>query len=163
LTYSPFNKARSLEKLNDSDDWVSEDLGNLQERFPVSVFSQKQIDDLALDTQSLLAIIDQSPNVKKDEWNEQWSNAKSKYIQLKERGRELTRHVSNESQLRVKLSDITNDLLQYEKKGHGDILSKYQRRTMQKDVCSLNTTIDDFAKSLDTLISSINANQELKA
>ena len=155
LSYLHSNATRDLEKLNDSGDWRSQDIGNLQERFPVSVFSQKQIDDLAIDPQALLAIIDQSPNVKKDEWDEQWSNAKSKYIQLKERERELLRQVSNEPQLRVKLSDITNDLSQYDNKGHGDILSNYQRRTMQKNACPLNTTIIEFTEKLETLMSSI--------
>jgi ABC-type lipoprotein export system ATPase subunit/histidinol phosphatase-like PHP family hydrolase len=113
--------------------WQAIEAGDLRERFPLSIFSQKQINELALNPRGLLEIVDRSPEVDRAEWKSRWESVKSHFLQLRERRRELLRQLTGEQQIRVKLGDLENDLKQYEEKGHGVILKQYQKRNQQKN------------------------------
>lgn len=107
--------------------------GDIRERFPISIYSQKQINALATDPKGILEIVDRSPEVNHTEWKTRWESAKSQFLQLRERQRELSRQLSEEAQTRAKLQDINNDLREYEEKGHGEILRQYQKRSRQRN------------------------------
>jgi ABC-type lipoprotein export system ATPase subunit/histidinol phosphatase-like PHP family hydrolase len=144
-----------LEEKDTNGDWIPKEQGNLQERFPVSVFSQKQIEELASNPRGLLKLIDQSFAVNRNEWNSKWENTKSSFLQLREKQRDLSRRLSDESQIRVKLADIENDLKQYEEKGHGDILKNYQKRILQKNVLPTDDVFDTAFTNIRGLVSTI--------
>nr|VFJ92060.1 MAG: hypothetical protein BECKLFY1418B_GA0070995_10314 [Candidatus Kentron sp. LFY] len=62
----------------------------------------------------------------------EWVDAlRRKNQEIRERG--LSRQLGEEARLRTRLRDVENDLRQYEEKGHGDILKRYQRRSQQKN------------------------------
>lgn len=119
-----------LEEKTDND-WQAIDAGNLRERFPISIFSQKQIDELASNPRGLLEVIDRSPAVNREEWLSRWDTVKSQFLELRERKRGLLRQLENEHHIRSKLSDVENDLKEYENKGHGEVLKQYQKRSQQ--------------------------------
>ncbi|MDR1020765.1 MAG: AAA family ATPase [Synergistaceae bacterium] len=135
--------------------WVPVEAGNVRERFPVSIFSQKQIEELASDPHGLLDIIDRTPEINRAEWQTRWDNAASQFFQLKERERDLSRRLAEEQQIRVKLADVEKDLKQYEEKGHGAILKNYQKRTQQwnglprkEDFDTISRQISDMTPAL---------------
>lgn len=131
--------------------------GNIEERFPISIFSQKQINELASNPRGLLEIIDRSPEVNRSEWQDRWNNAKSRFLQLRERERELVFQLNGEQQLRTKLRDIENDLRQYEERGHAEILKQYQKCYQQLNALPNDQIFDNLSSSIRTLA----ANSEL--
>jgi len=133
--------------------WRPTEAGNIQERFPVSVFSQKQIEELASNPGRLLNLIDKTPAVNRQKWSEKWENVKSEYMQLNEKKRNLLRKISNESQIKIRLADLENNLEQYEQKGHGGILKNYHNRILQQNALPADDIFNNFAKNITELAS----------
>lgn len=127
--------------------------GDLKDRFPISIFSQKQINELASNPRGLLEVVDRSPEVDRAEWKSRWESVKSQFLQLRERRRELLRQLSGEPQLRAKLRDVDNDLKQYEEKGHGEVLKQYQKRSQQKNGLPGDQIFDDLSAGIRELSS----------
>jgi len=130
------------------DGWGEIEAGNHKERFPISIFSQKQINELASNPRGLLEVVDRTPDVNRHEWKSRWDSVKSEFLQLRERRRELQRQLSEEPSLRTKLSDVENDLKQYEEHGHGEILKQYQKRSQQKNSLPDNKLFDDLSAKI---------------
>ncbi len=139
------------EKTNDA--WQASEVGDLKERFPISIFSQKQINELASNPRGLLAVIDRSPEVDRVEWKSRWESVKSRFLQLNERRRELLRQLDAEQHTYAKLRDVENDLKQYEKKGHGEVLKQYQKRSQQKNGLPDDRIFDDLSSGIRALAS----------
>jgi len=133
--------------------WQETEAGDLKERFPVSIFSQKQINELASNPRGLLEVVDRSPEVDRAEWKSRWESAKSQFLQLRERKRALLRQLAGEQQIRAKLGDVENDLKQYEEKGHGEVLKQYQKRSQQKNSLPDDRIFDDLASGIRELAS----------
>ncbi|MDR0644764.1 MAG: AAA family ATPase [Treponema sp.] len=135
-----------------NDAWVPVEAGDIQERFPVSIYSQKQIEELASNSRGLLEIIDRTPEVNRSEWQMRWDNTASQYFQLKERERDLSHRLAGESHLRVSLADVEKDLKQYEEKGHGEILKNYQKRTQQWNALPREEDFDEIEQQISGII-----------
>jgi predicted ATPase/histidinol phosphatase-like PHP family hydrolase len=134
--------------------WQEVESGDLQERFPLSIYSQKQINELASNPKGLLDIIDRSPEVGRREWDSRWESMKSRFLQLRERKRQLLRQLSDEPNLRTKFRDVSNDLQQYEQKGHGEVLRQYQQRSSQLNGIPHNRIFDELARGIQELAES---------
>jgi len=141
-----------LEEQSDSG-WQEIEEGDLKGRFPISIFSQKQINELALNPRGLLEVVDRAPEVDRAEWRDRWESVKSQFLQLRERRRELLRQLSGEQQIRAKLRDVENDLRQYEEKGHGEVLKQYQKRSQQKNGLSDDQVFDELSAGIRELAS----------
>lgn len=128
--------------------WEIIEAGNLKERFPISIFSQKQINELASNPRGLLEVVDRTPDVNRHEWKSRWESVKSEFLQLRERRRELLRQLSEEQSIRTKLNDVENDLKQYEEHGHGEILKQYQTRSQQKNSLPDNQLFDNLSSKI---------------
>lgn len=133
--------------------WQEIEAGDLKGRFPISIFSQKQIDELASNPRGLLEVVDRSPEVDQAEWKSRWESSKSQFLQLREHRRELLRQLAGEQQIRAKLADVENDLKQYEEKGHGEVLKQYQKRSQQKNGLPDDQVFDDLASGIRELAS----------
>jgi len=125
--------------------------GDIQERFPLDIYSQKQIYTLASDPKGLLAIIDRSPEVNRSEWQARWDTKESEYLQKREQHRGLLIQIANEASVNAQLIDVKNDLKQYEEKGHRQKLSEYQYRTRQSQSIPLDDHFNDLASRLREL------------
>ncbi len=135
--------------------WQEVDTGDLEERFPVAIFSQKQINELASNPRGLLDVIDRSARVNRAEWKSRWESTKSQFLQLRERRRELFRQLAGEQQFRTKLGDVENDLKQYEEQGHGKVLKQYQRRSQQRSGLPDSQIFDDISSRIRELSSNV--------
>ncbi|MFA5904671.1 MAG: AAA family ATPase [Desulfobacula sp.] len=133
--------------------WQEIEAGDLKDRFPISIFSQKQINELASNPRGLLEVVDRSPEVDRAQWKSRWESVKSKFLQLREHRRELLRQLSGEPQLRAKLQDVENDLKQYEEKGHGEVLKQYQKRSQQKNGLPSDQIFDGLSAGIRELAS----------
>ena len=141
-----------LEEQNNSD-WQVVEPGDIRGRFPISIFSQKQINELASNPRGLLEVIDRSPEVDRAEWNSRWEGVKSQFLQLRERRRGLLLQLAGEQEIRARLRDLENDLKQYEEKGHGEVLKHYQKRNQQKYGLADPEVFDNLSSGIRKLIS----------
>jgi len=119
-----------LEELRDGQ-WSISDSKYDSDRFPVSIYSQKQINEISKNPTALLHVIDRSNEVNKEEWDTIWNESQNEFMQLRLQVRILRQQISSEETVKAKLKDVTNDLKRYEEQGHGDILKKYQYRNQQ--------------------------------
>ncbi|MBU1698497.1 MAG: AAA family ATPase, partial [Proteobacteria bacterium] len=147
-----FDGQGSILEAEENKTWKEVEAGDLKERFPISIYSQKQINELSSNPRGLLEVVDRSPEVDRAEWKSRWEGVKSQFLQLREQHRELLRQLSSEQQIRAKLQDVENDLKLYEEKGHGEILKLYQKLSQQKNSLPKNQVFDDLSAGIRDLV-----------
>ena len=106
--------------------------GEVALRFPVRLYSQKQIFYLAKTPLALLRIIDEAPDVDRHRWNTRWKEEESRFLSLRSKAREIEAGVAQEPRLRGELDDVRRKLAIFEDAGHTDVLQSFQRRRRQQ-------------------------------
>jgi len=94
-------------------------------RFPLSIYSQKQVLEMSRGSAGLMEIIDREQNVASLE--EQLKQAVATYSATRAKIRELTTTLANEAQDTASLKDIVSEL----EKIQSDAVKEYQRRQAQ--------------------------------
>lgn len=127
-----WNPAGDLEPIQRevNGQWINAE-GDIQHRFPVRIYSQKQVFQLAKTPLALLKIIDVAPEVDYHAWSEKWKMEESRYLSLRAKVREIETGLSEEPRLRGELDDVKRKLDIFEQSGHTKILKSYQERTRQ--------------------------------
>ena len=74
----------------ESGEWCHAE-GDIQQRFPVRIYSQKQIFQLARTPLALLRIVDEAPEVGKNSWLEKWKTEESRFLSVRAQIREIER------------------------------------------------------------------------
>ena len=106
--------------------------GDIQQRFPVRIYSQKQVFQLARTPLALLKIIDEAPEVGYHSWSEKWKTEESRFLSLRTKVREIKVGTSEEQRLRGELDDVERKLAIFEQSGHTEILKSFQKRKRQQ-------------------------------
>lgn len=106
--------------------------GDIQQRFPVRIYSQKQVFQLAKSPLALLKIIDEAPGVGHDAWSKKWKTEQSRFLSLRARAREIEAVLGEESRLRGELDDVERKLAIFEQAGHAEILKSFQKTIRQQ-------------------------------
>lgn len=109
---------------------VTED-GDIRERFPVRIYSQKQLFDLAKEPNALLTVIDDSIDVRGAELLRLRKEAEAKYLALCAEARALHSQVADLPARRAALNDMRRKLEMLQKGGHAKSLSAYRARRSQ--------------------------------
>lgn len=99
------------------DDW-SLDNGKPDERFHISLYSQKQINALASNTNSLLEIIDRSSEVGLSIWTNKFDSELDRFLGLCRDVRQLQERVNKRGNLESQKDDLNSDIESFEKGGH---------------------------------------------
>ena len=134
IQWDPGGNLESIEEEIKADQWTRAE-GNIQQRFPVRIYSQKQIFDLATEPLALLGIVDEAPRVDRRAWDEKWRLAEGKFLSLRAKSRELEAGFSEESRLRGELEDIKRKQKIFEQAGYADVLQSYQKvRRQQRSI-----------------------------
>lgn len=120
---------------NDSGNWEVVE-GDVKQRFPVRIFSQKQIFELSKDPIALLRIIDTATEVGYREWVKKQTQLESQYLSLRAQIREKSSLFKMESEIRGELDDIKNRLKIFEDKGYSIILKEYSLSHRREDAIS---------------------------
>ena len=105
--------------------------GDIRQRFPVRIYSQKQVFQLAKTPLALLKIIDEAPEVNYHAWSEKWKVEESRFLSLRAKYRELKAGLGEESRLKGELADVRRRLDIFEQSGHAKILQSFQKRSRQ--------------------------------
>lgn len=89
--------------------WAAQD-GSVTDRFPILLYSQKQVYETAKNTQTLLSIIDSQPEISHAEWLEQFQLLKSEYAEKMQKTASNATLIESEARLRGELADIDAEL-----------------------------------------------------
>lgn len=144
-----------LEKKNENGKWIEVEPGDIENRFEISLFSQKQINELASKSKGILELVDNSPDVNFTTWKSEWDSNANKFFQTRLNKRELKRQIDEEQNIRTKLVDVVDDLKQYEESGYVQILRQYEKRNQQKNGLSDDQIFEDVSSELRKLSSEI--------
>lgn len=106
--------------------------GDVVQRFPVRIYSQKQIFQLAKKPLALLRIVDDASAVGRRAWDERWRALTNQYLSIQARIRELSSATAEESRLKGELDDVTRKLAVFETSGHAEVLSSFRNSTRQR-------------------------------
>lgn len=137
------------------DTW-SQTEGDIAQRFPVRIYSQKQIFELAKHPQALLQVVDDAPEVNHRDWKLKWDELVSKYLSIRAQEREVQSGLQEESVIKGQLDDVKRKLAVFEKAGHADVLKSYQFRQNQgKAVESWEKTWSETAEQVRALATNL--------
>ncbi|MFV2072208.1 MAG: TrlF family AAA-like ATPase [Thermoanaerobaculales bacterium] len=106
--------------------------GDIRQRFPVRIYSQKQIFQLAKTPLALLRVVDEAPEVDHRSWAEKWKAEESRFFSMRAKAREIEIGLAEKPRLRGELDDVKRKLAIFEEAGHADILKAFQKRTRQQ-------------------------------
>ena len=106
--------------------------GDIRQRFPVRIYSQKQIFQLAKTPLALLKVVDEAPKVDQHSWAEQWRAEESRFLSLRAKTREIETGLAEEPRLRGEIDDVKRKLAVFEQAGHAEILKSFQKRSRQQ-------------------------------
>ena len=108
--------------------------GDVADRFPIRILSQKQVFALAGDPDALLRLIDTTPQVERRSWNATWNKTAARYLSLRSQARELGARLVERARLQGQLADVERQLSVFEEGGHRDLLVRYQRFIRQRQI-----------------------------
>jgi energy-coupling factor transporter ATP-binding protein EcfA2 len=146
-----FNEAPYINK-RDEDDW-NIDNGKPEDRFHVSLYSQKQINALASNTNSLLEIIDRSSEVNYSAWKYQFDTELNKFLGLCREVRQQQERLDNKGTLESQKDDLNSDIESFEQGGHKDIFNAYQTFSLQKQKVEKSAGTSGLIESIDSMLS----------
>ncbi|AGC85724.1 TrlF family AAA-like ATPase [Escherichia coli] len=155
ITWSNTDDIYSIEEETAPGVWCDSE-GDIAQRFPVRIYSQKQIFELAKHPQALLQVVDDAPEVNHRDWQLKWDELVSKYLSLRAQEREVQAGLQEESVTKGQLEDVKRKLDVFEKAGHADVLKAYQlRQNQSKAMDSWVTTWEDSAEQVRDISGSL--------
>ena len=129
-------------------DWKRAE-GDIRQRFPVRMYSQKQIFQLAKTPLALLRVVDEAPEVDYRSWNDRWNEEEVRFLSLRAKAREIESGRSEEPRLKGELDDVKRKLSIFEQAGHANVLKAFQRRRRQQQ--TVEAWEEDWAGTADRL------------
>lgn len=144
-----------LEKYDvDVEQWIDDESFDIN-RFPVSIYSQKMLFDIATKPNAFLKVIDDSETVNISNWVKESERLSIDYKYLCIQIRELDKKLDEIPKLRGALTDVENKLLKLESCGLSETqkqLSKYQTslnlanaplKAIESDLCCLTEFVSN--------------------
>ena len=114
------------------DEQIPEE-GDIRERFPVRIYSQKQLFALAQDPNALLAVIDASETISGAILKRQIEQMETRYLSLCAESRAASRQADGLPTLRASLAEVRRKLDILEGGGQAEVLNEYRRRRQQNE------------------------------
>ena len=130
--------------------------GDIRERFPVRIYSQKQLFAIAQNPKALLTVIDDSPKVNGADLRRRMDELKDQYLALRAQARSEARKARERPHRTAVLADIQQKLNLLEKGGHTQILNDYRRRSQLHSTWSAildlsESTLETVERSVEDL------------
>lgn len=129
VQWNPGGTLEPIEEYVDGN-WRSAE-GDIRQRFPVRIYSQKQVFQLAKTPLALLKVVDDSPEVDRRSWAERRRAEEGRFLSLRARAREIEAGLAEQPRLRGELDDVKRKLAIFEQAGHAEILKTFQKRSRQ--------------------------------
>ena len=133
ISWRQSGEGPAIEQEGDNGRWAASP-GEVADRFPIRVLSQKQIFALANDPNALLQLVDDAPQVDRRGWNAKWNETTARYLRLYSQARELAARLAERDRLEGQLADSKRQLAVFEEGGHRELLLRYQRFAKQRQI-----------------------------
>ena len=117
----------------DHDQWAESPSQTVKQQFPLRLFSQGQIAELAGENQALLRVVDDAAKEVAPQ-RRRLDEACATFNALRARIREIDQRLRREDALLVELQDVERKLKRFEDAGHQTLLKDYRRRERQRRV-----------------------------
>lgn len=121
-------------EVDDTNGGWNTEPGDVTQRFPVRIYSQKQVFELARDPQALIRIIDEATEVDRRSWESTWAAEHARFLALRAEARKLEAALGEEQRIHGELADVQRRLEVFETAGHATVLQEYQKRLRQERV-----------------------------
>ncbi|MBF0428365.1 MAG: ABC transporter [Magnetococcales bacterium] len=131
IQWTPGGSEQILAEMDQQGKWQMTQ-GTVKDRFPVRIFSQKQIFEFAKTPRKLLKIIDDALGDQYRNWEAQWQETESSYLSLRAKEREIATGLKDEERVKGELLDVKRRLSAFEQAEHATILKIYQQRKQQQ-------------------------------
>ena len=146
LTWTRSAQQTVIETEESDGSWRRSD-GAIRDRFPVRILSQKEMFEIAGDPQSLINMVDTSPEFGMSAWREHYNLLAAQYRRLVGQQRELTAKTAAKSNLLGELEDVRAAIAIFEQGDNRQTLQDFQIHRRQERV------FDRRFEELDQLIS----------
>jgi uncharacterized protein YukE len=146
ICWTSASKSSSIH-VDDGEGGWREEQGDVAQRFPVRVYSQKQIFELAKDPFALLRIVDEAEEVNRAKWDEDWRAEENRFLSLRVDARRRAAELGDESRLMGELEDLKRKLEAFEGTDHAAVLKEYQRRQRESGAVDKWESTLQFASS----------------
>jgi len=124
--------------------------GEIASLFPVYIYSQKQIFELAKKPQALIDIIDKDTSVAYENLKQQHIESINRYKIIEQKIVELTEKTAQKNKLQGTLNDLSRQIKQIEQSGHKNVLQNYRKR--QQQLTGIKHLEDDWQQMVNHLI-----------
>ena len=132
LSWDQKGSVRPIARL-DGDERIPEE-GDIRERFPVRIYSQKQLFALAQDPNALLAVIDDSEIVGGAGLKRQITQMETRYLSLCAEARAAYKQADGLPTLRASHAEVRRKLDILEGGGQAQALNEYRKRRQQNEI-----------------------------
>lgn len=154
LNWSADASVNSLQVEN-NEQWVAEE-GEIASLFPVHIYSQKQIFELAKNSEALLDIIDKNERVKFSDFQTTQKQLTHKYKQTAQKTNEVEEKIAQKNKLTGELNDLNRQIEQIEKSGHKQVLQNYRKHQRQLTIIErIENEWQENSNSLENIIENI--------
>ena len=126
LSWSQDGTAQPIARLSNGDSIPEK--GNVLERFPVRIFSQKQLFALAQNPDALLAVLDDTQEVGGADTSRELQGLEGRYLALRAEARQALTHASDLPDREASLVDVQRKLDLLQQGGHAEALRLYRSR-----------------------------------
>ena len=123
--------------------------GDVRERFPIRIYSQKQLFALAQDANALLTVIDDSSSVRKSEIDRSIEQLQSSYLALCAEARAAANQAKDLPARRAVLEDVQRKLNLLQASGHTAVFQDYRVRRQRDD--AWQTAISNVSENIQAL------------
>lgn len=124
------NSRSVIEKEVSASSWEVVE-GDVKDRFPAQIYSQKHIFELAKNSYYLLKVIDEAESVNFREWSSSYDKLTSHYFLICAKYREILSELKEEETVKGQLDDVKRKISVFERAGHAELLRNYQLRRNQ--------------------------------
>ena len=121
--------------------------------FPVRIYSQKEIFELAKEPSKLIKIIDEEPKVDAEIIKTEIKKGINLYKQKENNQQELQEKIDQENRLIGELNDLTTQIEYIEKSGHKEVMQKYRLR--QQQLSEIDTLENKWKKAQHHLLETL--------
>ena len=123
--------------------------GTIESRFPVHIYSQKEIFEITKNPRALIRIIDEAPEVDSVTIEAERNNLVNQYKQIYGKQQECRQKIAEKDELVGRASDLQRHIERIEKSGHEVVLRIYSNRQQQlHEFERLETKWDEMSTSL---------------
>jgi predicted ATPase len=148
LTWNRQDPKTKIESMEADGSWRPSD-GMVRQRFPIRIMSQKEIFEVAKEPQSLINLVDSSPDFTLNDWREQRDFLNAKYRRLVGQQRELFAKTAAKQRLKGEYEDCVGAIAIFEQGENRQTLQEFQVHRRQERILEQRAEeIDELSQGL---------------